>query len=137
MSITNLTLMNMAQHKLNWLSERQSVLAQNIANADSPSYRSQDLTPINFKREVEQVIKLPVAVTEGSHMTGTTPRNDFRIDKTGYKDVYEASPNGNGVVLEEQMIAVQDTKLQYDLALNLYNKQIGMFRTALGGGGAR
>ncbi|WP_339855360.1 hypothetical protein [uncultured Nisaea sp.] len=135
MSINNLTLMNMAQHKLNWLSERQSVLAQNVANADSPSYRSQDLKPINFKREVEQVTKLPVAVTEGNHMTGTTPRNDFRIDKASYKDVYEASPNGNGVVLEEQMIAVQDTKLQYDLALNLYSKQVGMFRTALGSGG--
>ena len=33
------------------------------------------------------------------------------------------------------MIAVQDTKLQYDLALNLYSKQVGMFRTALGSGG--
>ena len=135
MSINNLTLMNMAQHKLNWLSERQSVLAQNVANADSPSYRSKDLKPIDFKREVEQVTKLPVAVTEGNHMTGTTPRNDFRVEKEGYKEVYETSPNGNSVVLEEQMIAVQDTKLQYDLALNLYSKQIGMFRTALGSGG--
>ena len=135
MSITNLTLMNMAQKKLNWLSERQSVLAQNVANADSPSYRAQDLKPINFKREIEQVTKLPVAVTEGNHMTGTTPQNDFRIHKLGYRDVYEVNPNGNGVDLEEQMIAVQDTKLQYDLALNLYNKQIGMFRTALGGAG--
>tara|TARA_R110002012_G_scaffold41259_4_gene113056 strand:- start:5442 stop:5849 length:408 start_codon:yes stop_codon:yes gene_type:complete len=133
MSITNLTLMNMAQQKLNWLSERQSVLSQNIANADSPSYRSQDLTPIDFKQQVEQVSKLPVAVTEGSHLTGTASRGDYRIDKSSYKDVYEASPNGNGVILEEQMIAVQDTKLQYDLALNLYSKQVGMFRTALGG----
>lgn len=133
MSITNLTLMNMAQQKLNWLSERQSVLSQNIANADSPSYRSQDLTPIDFKRQVEEVSKLPVVVTEGSHLTGTAPRGDYRIDKASYKDVYEASPNGNGVILEEQMIAVQDTKLQYDLALNLYSKQVGMFRTALGG----
>lgn len=135
MSITNLTLMNMAQKKLNWLSERQSVLAQNVANADSPGYRAQDLKQIDFKREVEQVVKLPVAVTEGKHMTGTTPQNDFRIHNVGYRDVFEVNPNGNGVDLEEQMIAVQDTKLQYDLALNLYNKQIGMFRTALGGAG--
>lgn len=134
MSITNLTMMNMAQQKLNWLSERQSVLAQNIANADSPSYRSQDLKPIDFKREVEQVTKLPVAVTEGNHISGTVPRTDFRIEKDRYKDIYEVSPNGNGVILEEQMIAVQDTKLQYDLALNLYSKQVGMFRTALGSG---
>ena len=124
-------------NRMEWLGQRQKVLAQNIANADSPSYRAQDLTPLDFKRTVQQVTKLPVAVTEGNHLSGILPKTDYRVDEKSQKDVYEASPNGNGVVLEEQMIAVQDTKLQYDLALNLYNKQIAMFRTALGGGGAR
>ncbi|WP_193179994.1 flagellar basal body rod protein FlgB [Nisaea sediminum] len=132
MAIDNSNLLRMAHQKMNWLSERQSVLSQNIANADSPSYRAQDLTPLDFKRNLQQVTKLPVAKTEGNHISGVLPKSDYRIDERSQKDVYEASPNGNGVVLEEQMIAVQDTKLQYDLALNLYNKQIGMFRTALG-----
>lgn len=135
MAMNNLTLLNMAHQKMNWLSERQAVLSQNIANADSPSYRAQDLTPIDFKGMVDQVTKLSVARTEGNHLSGMTQSTDYRLDERSHKDVYEASPNGNGVILEEQMIAVQDTKLQYDLALNLYNKQIGMFRTALGSGG--
>lgn len=132
MAIDNLTLMNMAEKKMNWLSQRQAVLSQNIANADSPSYQAQDLSPLNFKSQLQQVNKLQVVRTEGNHLSGEPPKSDYRIDEKKAKDVYEASPNGNGVILEEQMIAVQDTKMQYDLALNLYNKQVGMFRTALG-----
>ena len=137
MTVGNLTLFKMTDQKLDWLSERQAILSQNIANADSPGYRARDLTPLNFKDTLQDAVRLPVAVTEGSHLAGTGPRSEYRIDKKNAKEVYEASPNGNGVVLEEQMVAMQESKLQHDLATNLYSKHITMFKTALGGSGNR
>ena len=45
----NLGLFQVVKKRLNWLGQRQEVLAQNIANADTPNYRSSDLKPYNFK----------------------------------------------------------------------------------------
>ena len=45
---------------------------------------------------------------------------------------YETSPNGNAVVLEEQMIKVSELQANYQLAANLYQKNLGMLRTAIG-----
>ncbi|MBT7747468.1 MAG: flagellar basal-body rod protein FlgB, partial [Alphaproteobacteria bacterium] len=50
------------------------------------------------------------------------------------KDVYETSPDGNSVVLEQQLMKVTETKMDYELMTNLYRKHMGMLRTALGRG---
>ncbi len=49
-------------------------------------------------------------------------------------DIYEASPTGNEVILEQQLIRVSETAMQHQLALNLYRKHAGMIRSALGRG---
>ena len=43
------------------------------------------------------------------------------------------TPTGNVVSLEQEMIKLSDTQLQYQTATNLYQKAVNMFRTALGG----
>ena len=44
----------------------------------------------------------------------------------------ETSPTGNSVVLEEQLIKVSETQIQYSMLTNLYRKQADMLRMAIG-----
>lgn len=121
--------------RLDWLTQRQRVLAQNIANSDTPDYVPRDLNETDFRRVLRSSVKpIAPAPTHPRHMTGTVVR-DGPASSQPQKRPYEASPAGNAVVLEEQMIKVADTQSDYQTMLNLYRKHAEMLRTALSGGG--
>ena len=50
MNLSTLNVFRLATMKMGWLSERQGVLAQNIANADTPDYRAKDLKAPSFSK---------------------------------------------------------------------------------------
>jgi flagellar basal-body rod protein FlgB len=121
--------------RMDWLSQRQSVLADNIANSDTPNYVPRDLNEAEFARVLRS--HLPAVgpeATHGAHLQGTAarggPANSERQDAP-----YETSPSGNAVILEEQLIKVAKTQSDYQTIVNLYRKHMDMFRTALGRGG--
>lgn len=122
-----------ALHKrMDWLSARQTVLAENVANADTPGFRARDLKELSFRELMAG--KKPVmstARTHSQHLQGTassaTPYADDSQDA-----VNESTPSENAVVLEEQTLKVSDTRMEYDLATSLYRKNMNMIRTALG-----
>lgn len=127
-------LISMMKKKMGWLSQRQSVIAQNIANADSPNYVGNDLKPFTFRSEVARVqSRIPVSVTQGNHIEG--PRlSGSEFEANELRKRYETSPDGNGVNLEEQLIKVGETQMQHELVTQLYSKYHNMFKTAIGRG---
>ena len=132
MELKGITLFQAVKKRMDWLAQRQEVLSQNIANADSPKYQARDLKPYNFKdllrREGNQ---LNMAVSGNGHLPGRRKRIiDFSAATE--RKPFETSPSGNSVVLEEQMAKVGETGANYKLASNLYRKHIGMLRMALG-----
>lgn len=134
MDLSRIPLFAALKTKMAWLNERQSVLAQNVANADTPDYRARDLKPLDFKTMVAgSAPGVRLATTDPRHIAMGTDG-----DATGFKadpsKSLEVSPSGNGVSLEEQMMKVSETRVSYEMALNLYQKQVGMLRTALGRG---
>ena len=52
MDLKKLTLFRMMSDRMDWLTQRQQVLSQNVANADTPQYGARDLKPIDFKGSV-------------------------------------------------------------------------------------
>ena len=48
MTIENIGLFQAMSAKMNYLAERQKVISQNVANADTPGYTSQDLKKVDF-----------------------------------------------------------------------------------------
>ena len=137
MDISKIPIFRMMTAKMRWLEHRQRVLAQNIANADTPGYVPQDLKPLNFKTSVRRdSFKLQLAVTNDSHLPGKIQKTAFGTAQKS-RETYETSPTGNAVVLEEQLVKVADNAAAHQLVTNLYRKQIGMFRLALGRQGAR
>jgi len=118
--------------KTAWLAARQSVLAQNIANADTPGYRPSDLTPFDRSfAAARPPAALTLARTTPAHLARTAvPRSD---EPRGRRTAsWEVAPSGNAVVLEEQMEKLARTQLDHQLATSLYARHVAMLRTALG-----
>ena len=135
MTTQNIGLFKALGAKMNYLDQRQKVLAQNVANADTPAYRPHDLEKVDFGTVLKKVTKDNVvrpATTDPRHLPAhnevATPKNPEM------KKVYDVSPTGDAVVLEEQMINANKTQIDYNLMTSMYQKNVGLIRTALGVG---
>jgi flagellar basal-body rod protein FlgB len=133
MNLSNLSLMRMARQQMDWTGQRQAVLSQNIANSDTPNYKAKDLAAIDFKARIGKAGSVNLAKTAGQHLQGTSVKPDWRVERSNRDDLYEIAPDGNQVVLEEQMMKVADTQARFQLASNVYRKNLQMFRMALNG----
>ncbi|KJS34741.1 MAG: flagellar basal-body rod protein FlgB [Rhodospirillaceae bacterium BRH_c57] len=136
MEFDKLAIFRMARMKMDWTAQRQKVLAQNIANADTPGYRAQDLRELDFKRmALDAVDTTPkTAVTNPAHVAGGLPHVGPYREVTDRR-TFETSIDGNPIVLEEQMEKLSRSRSSYSLALSLIKKNITMLNTALGRGG--
>lgn len=138
MDLSNLGLFKLIHKKMDWLTQRQEVLSENVANADTPGYKPRDLVPFSFKSAVRESSTQGVhlARTDTAHIAGegTSSRrvNDWSQRSLKDRKNYETSPSGNSVVLEEQMTKVAETSMDYQMVTNLYKKHVGMIKAALG-----
>jgi flagellar basal-body rod protein FlgB len=129
--ITRTPLLGLIRDRLGWLGQRQRVLAENLANADTPGFRPRDLVP--FAERLSTVVREPAApltATDKRHLAvegGAAAEARSRRQRT----VYETTPSGNAVVLEEQMAKVHDTATTHRLATQLYRKYLGLVRIAV------
>lgn len=134
MNLPSIPLLDVLRARMSWLNARQGVLAQNVANADTPGYVAQDIKPLDFAKVLENATS-PASLSPGLSTTdprhialpGTQASGGLNVNE------FEDSPtNGDAVSSEEEMIKVADTQAQYQAAANLYSKAVGMMRTAIG-----
>jgi len=123
--------------RMDWLGQRQTVLADNIANADTPGYTPRDLKEADFASTLKRALK-PMAprVTHAGHIDASIPPPQ-EPEAEDSRETYETAPSGNAVVIEEQMVKVAETQMTYRTMTNLYRKHAQLFMTALGRGGGR
>jgi flagellar basal-body rod protein FlgB len=128
------TLFDLISARAAWLGQRQAVLGQNVANADTPGYRPRDLDPASFaglmRRAGGQTAVLQPVRTAPTHLAAAMPAAEPFRDRPDAD--YEATPSGNGVELPEQMRKMAATELDHQLTTGLYRRYIGMVRTAIG-----
>jgi flagellar basal-body rod protein FlgB len=132
---TQATLFQLISARMTWLGQRQVVLSQNLANADTPDYRPQNLKEADFARLASRLGgragRVRLAATNPLHVEGTGVAR-LALDGRPVDSEYEVAPAGNAVILEEQMAKATQTALDYQLISNLYRKYLGMVRIALG-----
>ena len=135
MDLNRIPLFAALTRRLDWLGTRQRVLAENVANADTPGFRPSDLKPQSFRDLVQGAggghggVRL--ATTSAGHI-GPGGRGAGGITAARERAAYEASPTGNAVVLEQQLMKVAETQLEHQTIANLYRKHVNMVRTAIG-----
>ena len=132
MDMNEPTLNTMLKSHMKYMSERQGVLAQNIANIDTPGYKARDVKKPDFSKMAEATNKrLEMRITSPKHLNGTLGAgSSFDTIKT--KDTFETSPTKNNVVLEDQMAKVSDTGSQYQLSSSMMRKFTQLYRKAAG-----
>jgi len=134
MDLSGITLFGASAARLGWLNQRQAVLAQNIANSDTPNYRPNDLKPLDFRTVLRNDRpSLGMVQTDNAHIAST--KRDVRHREARERQPYEVAPAGNAVVMEEQLMNMNETAMDQRLTADLYRKYVGMVRIALGSGG--
>lgn len=114
----------LVERKLEWIDQRQRVLAQNIANADTPSYKPRDVTP--FEKLLGAASITP-AVTNSMHMGAP-------VSEVAMTTSAEWAPDGNAVGMENEMTKVARDDTDSALANNLWKSYMGLYLSALGKG---
>ena len=114
----------LAERRLAWIDQRQQVLAQNIANADTPDYQARDMSP--FAKLLAGTTIAP-SLTNPRHMRGLV--QDAALTQALPA---ERAPDGNAVSVETELTKVADDETNAALVGNLWKSYMGMYLNALG-----
>jgi flagellar basal-body rod protein FlgB len=131
MNLPDIPLLSMLRERMTWLHQRQDLLSQNVANADTPGYVARDLKPLDFERALSDANSGATMMTTNVRHIALSPSHAGKFDDHETPD-QESNPNGNAVSLEMEMIKVSDTQAQFQAAANLYAKTITLMKTAIG-----
>ena len=105
-----LYLFELASSQARWLELRQSTIAANVANANTPGYKARDVEPFN---KVLDTVPVRLATTSPSHMQLSAAESDTRA--TAKKDSWDVVHSGNSVSLEQEMIKGNDVNRDYSM----------------------
>ena len=125
MDFSHIPLFALADKRLAWIDRRQELLAENIANADTPGWRAHDLVP--FVKTLQQA-GVALARTDPAHLVGNDAAGDLRSEQ----EKTERAPDGNGVAIDQELKKVADTDSAHELVSLIDMKYLGLFRTVIG-----
>lgn len=133
MEIAKQPLFAMISQRLGWLTERQRVLSENVANADTPDYRPRDLKELKFEQMLRGAShSIPVARTDGKHFSPNAQRNGLGPGDMSSEKPHETTLSGNAVTLDVELMKISQTAHDHQLASGLYRKHLNLFRAVLG-----
>ncbi len=132
------TIFSAIQMRMQNLSQRQQVIAQNLANSETPGYKSRDVAEPNFGDLLQGAGGISIAKPR-VELTGTM-KNLGAVQPMGSglvfdKDVTETKPDGNNVTLEDQLLKMGKVQADFSAMTNIYRKQMVLLKTALGKSG--
>jgi len=133
MDFSQIPLFSMLRSRLGYLSQRQQVIAENVANADTPAFQPKDLKPFTLKSQAQaSALALAPVMTNPGHML---PKSMQRQGAgSDFKPVTsrdsETRLDGNSVVLEEQMMKLSDARTNFQAAIGFYEQSLNMIKTA-------
>lgn len=120
-----LQVVRMAQALARHAGARQAEIARNIAHADTPGYKARDLPDFAATFAEDSDLRQ----TRQGHL-GTLPGLSAEADIR--KTVGAASPDGNTVALEAEMLKAAEVRQQHDMALAIYRSSSRILRLSLG-----
>lgn len=135
MAISDMPVLSALRAKMEWHQERQRVLAENIANSDTPNFKPRDLVEPHFGKNGQPVMggaaaTMPMMRTSATHLAASAASSFPDARKGGY----ETRPAGNAVNLEDQMLKVSANQMDYAAVASLYSRSLALLKTAIGRG---
>ena len=107
-------LFQIASQKAQWLSARQTAIAGNVANANTPGYHALDIQPFSAVLDSSPI---ELSTTNPAHLS--LPPSEAGALREIEVDPAEQTLSGNTVNLEQQMITLGDVDRDYTLSANI------------------
>ena len=131
--------LGLLRQSLSFHADRQRLIAENVANANTPGYTPKDISDDAFQTAVERSMRgqsqarhgVVMRTTEAGHISRASANASTSGWQAEDTPDSETTINGNSVVLEEQMVRAQDNRMRYESALTLYQKSLGLIRMAI------
>lgn len=114
--------------RMNYLADRQGVIAGNIANADTPGYAARDLVASKASGARGT---FGMVLTQAGHLG---QQNTALRTGTVTEDTRFMQQNGNSVRLDQELLKQQQTSMDYRLMTQLYSKNVQLQQLAIGRG---
>jgi flagellar basal-body rod protein FlgB len=130
--IGDLPLLSAIKSRMQFHQARQKMLAENVANADTPGYRPRDLKPFDLMMAMQKQSDASQGPTRthAGHIGGGGGAGGAIGNRRA--SVFESTPSGNAVNLEDEMMRLAQNNSDYQMATTLYSKSLGYLRLALG-----
>lgn len=131
MNINNDQTIDALSSSLNFRQMRQEILAANVANAETPGYKSKK---IDFEEALARALDL-----DKQQSLATTHYRHFNVGGGGFNNleptIYEdpngiVSEDGNTVDRDQEMSQMVENKILYDASVQLLNKKLGLLKYA-------
>lgn len=137
MGFANIPLFSALAEKMKWHQVRQGLLAENVANAETPGYRGRDLKAFGFEEHMRTLAgsSIATAVTRPGHIASAGESMSISTSAgLGGRAInsFEVTPEGNGITLEDEMMKAAANQMDYQAATTLYTRSMRLIRTALG-----
>jgi flagellar basal-body rod protein FlgB len=128
------------EHVVNFTEARHGVLAGNIANLDTPGYKTRDLSPQLFQEQLKDALE---AQRSSPGQTSLGQTSIEQLSATGSRGKYEQLAkvddsltgmlrhDDNNASLEQQVTQISKNQAQHNLAINLMAQQFRLLRTAI------
>jgi flagellar basal-body rod protein FlgB len=111
--------------------QRLSVLANNLANADTPGFKARDIDFAAVLSGTDTEAPLPVTVTHAAHMA--VPAGGADAADLKYRNPYQASLDGNTVEMPVEQAAFSESNVRYQASLGFINGHIAELQFAIAG----
>ncbi len=125
----NLDVFRLASAMARHASARQAVIAENLANSDTPGFKARDIAP--FSTFIENGGAMDMRATRPTHLNA---REGSGAQFRSFVADESVDPNGNSVSIEQEMLKAAEAKRAHDRALAIYRSSLSILRTAIGRG---
>ena len=132
-----MSVFSLMKARMQMLGERQKVVAQNVANVSTPGFVPSDIDQKSFGATLERMAgrgaggpgRTAMVATQAGHMAA--PHGPTLPGMTPVKSPdSETTLDGNAVVVEEQMMKIAETRMDFETMVGLYQKSLGLLRLA-------
>ena len=137
---TQMSVFSLMKARLQMLGERQKVIAQNVANVSTPGYVPSDINQEAFSATLQRMAghggggasgpaRTAMVATQAGHMAPAASGAAPGVASVKSPDS-ETTLDGNAVVVEEQMMKIAETRMDFETMVGLYQKSLGLLRMA-------
>lgn len=123
------------QEALSLRTQRQSVIASNIAHADTPGYKARDMDfastlAQSVERGNQQRDGVSLSTTSTRHLQGQGPSMSNERDLQ-YRIPLQSSIDGNTVEMDTERVAFADNTVHYEAGLTVMSAKIKTMLAAI------